>query len=74
MSAYGTSRQFAIRLLPERSGHRAPAERRIIVVPVRAIATPIDPINNDGDLPLGNTLRTDAQSAQRLDQAKPQSA
>jgi hypothetical protein len=24
----------------------------------------------DGDLPLGSTLRTDAQSVQRLDQAK----
>jgi hypothetical protein len=47
-----------------------PAERRIIIVPVRAIATSIDPIDNDGELPLVKTLRTDAQSAQRLDQAK----
>jgi hypothetical protein len=35
-----------------------------------AIATSIDRINNDGDLPLGNTLGTDAQSAQGWDQAK----
>jgi DNA-binding transcriptional LysR family regulator len=70
MSPNGTSSQFALRLLPERSGHRAPAESRIIIVPARAIATSIDRINNDGGLPLGNTLRTDVQSAQRLDQAK----
>jgi hypothetical protein len=30
----------------------------------------IDRINNDGKLPLGNIPRTEAQSAQRLDQAK----
>jgi hypothetical protein len=30
---------------------------------VRAIATSIDPISNDGDLPLGNTLRTCSISA-----------
>ena len=70
MSPNGTSSQFALRLLPERSGHRAPAESRIIIVPARAIATSIDRINNDSGLPLGNTLRTDVQSAQRLDQAK----
>src|SRR5262249_17312982 len=52
------------------SGAKRTSSARIIVVRVRAIATPIDRINNDGDLPLGNTLRTDAQSAQRLDQAK----
>jgi hypothetical protein len=30
---------------------------------------PIDQINNDNELPLGNTLRTDAQSAQSLPQS-----
>jgi hypothetical protein len=29
-------------------------------------ATSIDPINNDGELLLGNTLGTDAQSAQKI--------
>jgi hypothetical protein len=53
----GISRQFALRLLAERNGHRSLADSRIIIVPARAIATSIDRINNDGELPPGNTLQ-----------------